>query len=137
MTLSPLLISSHRSMSTVSRLALEEDSILGAKRKRALGKKQTTKVRDAARPVLRCAGMAKKKKAGGGAPPDVTGWSQWEEELTALQAIYEDDFSFDERERKQYRIRVSHAASGDGAARVPGRVTHHEDRDGVVAAPRE
>ena len=57
--------------------------------------------------------MAKKKKAGGGAPPDVTGWSQWEEELTALQAIYEDDFSFDERERKQYRIRVSLAASGD------------------------
>ena len=57
--------------------------------------------------------MAKKKKAGGGAAPDATGWSQWEEELTALQAIYEDDFSFDERERKQYRIRVSLAASGE------------------------
>ena len=59
--------------------------------------------------------MAKKKKAGGGATSDASEWSQWEEELTALQAIYEDDFSFDERERKQYRIRVSHAASGDGA----------------------
>ena len=57
--------------------------------------------------------MAKKKKVGGGADPDATGWSQWEEELTALQAIYEDDFSFDERERKQYRIRVSLAASGE------------------------
>ena len=77
--------------------------------------KQTTKVRDYARPVLRRAGMAKKKKAGGGATPDATEWSQWEEELTALQAIYEDDFSFDERERKQYRIRVSHAGFGDGA----------------------
>ena len=59
--------------------------------------------------------MAKKKKTGGCAKPDATEWSQWEEELTALQAIYEDDFSFDERERKQYRIRVSHAGSGDEA----------------------
>ena len=30
-----------------------------------------------------------------------------EEELTALQAIYEDEFSFDEREHRQFRIRVS------------------------------
>ena len=30
-----------------------------------------------------------------------------EEELTALQAIYEEEFSFDEREHRQFRIRVS------------------------------
>ena len=59
--------------------------------------------------------MGKKKKAGGGATPDAAEWSQWEEELTALQAIYEDDFSFDEREHRQYRIRVSSDGAADGA----------------------
>ena len=72
--------------------------------------------------------MAKKKKAGGGATPDATEWSQWEEELTALQAIYEDDFSFDEREHRQYRIVVSSDGASRGASgdsRVAVLVVRH------------
>jgi translation initiation factor 2-alpha kinase 4 len=72
--------------------------------------------------------MAKKKKAGGGATPDAAEWSQWEEELTALQAIYEDDFSFDEREHRQYRIVVSSDGASRGASgdsRVAVLVVRH------------
>ena len=48
--------------------------------------------------------MPKKKKQGA----EVTGDSSaWEEECLAISAIYEDEFSFDEREHRQYRIRVS------------------------------
>ena len=38
-----------------------------------------------------------------------------EEELTALQAIYEEEFSFDEREHRQFRIRVSPPSVDDDA----------------------
>ena len=53
--------------------------------------------------------MARKKKTGGGTPggggvaTDAADSTAWAEELTALQAIYEEDFAFDEREQRQYR----------------------------------
>jgi len=52
--------------------------------------------------------MGRKKKGGGdGAPNPASADAEWEDELTALQAIYEDDFAFDERERRQFRIVVT------------------------------
>ena len=60
--------------------------------------------------------MGNKKKRGGAPSPDMERREAArsaslpaivEEELTALQAIYEDEFSFDEREHRQFRIRVS------------------------------
>ena len=60
--------------------------------------------RQARRAYLYTRNMPKKKKQGA----EVTGDSSaWEEECLAISAIYEDEFSFDEREHRQYRIRVS------------------------------
>lgn len=64
--------------------------------------------------------MAKKKKGGGG---DVNSQPRnhqqqaeevpaWADELLALQAIYEENFSFDEREHRQFRINVSPPSTG-------------------------
>ena len=72
-------------------------------------------------------GHGEKKKTGGGTPgaggvaTDAADSTAWAEELTALQAIYEEDFAFDEREQRQYRIRVSPSSpSGDSSkAAVP------------------
>lgn len=66
--------------------------------------------------------MAKKKKGGGGGGD---GNSQqrthqqqaeevpaWADELLALKAIYEENFSFDEREHRQFRINISPPSTG-------------------------
>ena len=75
--------------------------------------------------------MARKKKTGGGATggggvaADAAESSAWAEELTALQAIYEEDFAFDEREQRQYRIRVSPSGPSGDSSKVAVLVVQH------------
>ena len=75
--------------------------------------------------------MARKKKTGGGTPggggvaTDAADSTAWAEELTALQAIYEEDFAFDEREQRQYRIRVSPSSPSGDSSKVAVLVVQH------------
>ena len=75
--------------------------------------------------------MARKKKTGGGSPggggvaTDSADSTAWAEELTALQAIYEEDFAFDEREQRQYRIRVSPSSPSGDSSKVAVLVVQH------------
>ena len=76
--------------------------------------------------------MPKKKKQGA----EVTGDSSaWEEECLAISAIYEDEFSFDEREHRQYRIRVSPSSTAAVADKMAVLVVSYvPDTRGVLPA---